>query len=235
MAPIDRRVLPMGTVVAIVVAVSLAAIALVACGGTARNTGSQTQAAATSASPPPPIVAHVAGQLRGDEDDDDSPSGNTGSSKNDNDADFDNDTIRQRGYYDADDGPARNFGHAASAADRRAIGALVKRYLIAAVRDDGATACKLFYSLHAEAIPEDYGEGEGPTYLRGKTCAVVMTKLFAHFRSQIVGSSEIVAIRVEGNEAHALLGSATLPARYLRLQREMGVWKVYDMIGKQLP
>lgn len=60
---------------------------------------------------------------------DDTASNYTATNKYDNDADFDNDTIKNKGYYDSDDGAVRSFGRAAIAADRRTIAALVKRYL----------------------------------------------------------------------------------------------------------
>ena len=59
---------------------------------------------------------------------------------------------------------ALNYAHAASAADRRAVTALIKRYYAAATAGDGATACSMLYITLAEAVVEDYGHGSaGPS------------------------------------------------------------------------
>jgi hypothetical protein len=180
--------------------------------------------------------APAPGHLRGDEDDDDYPGHRTTNTSNDNDADFDNDhKIENKGYYDRDDGSFWNYGHAASARDKLLITALVKRYYAVAAVADGTRACPLMYSILAEAVPEDYGEGAGPVYARGKTCPIVMSKLFAHYRAQLSAPIRVVRVRVSGNQAQALLGSAAMPAGSLTVRREHGVWKVGALLAVPLP
>jgi hypothetical protein len=226
------------------VAIALLGLLVSACGGSGKGEGSASQtsstATATAAKGAPAPGASTAssaatGSFMGDEDDDDTASNNTGNSKYDNDADFDNDTIKSKGYYDGDDGGIRSYGHAASAADKRAIAALVKRYYAAAAASDGAKACPLMYSTLQEAIPEDYGQPPGPAYARGKTCAVVMSKLFAHVHSRLAGAFEMTGVRVDGREARALLGSRTTPARFILATRERGAWKIDELLGQPLP
>jgi hypothetical protein len=176
------------------------------------------------------------GHFKGDEDDDDTPSNYTGNNKNDNDADFDNDRKNEnKGYYDSDDGGIRRYGNAADTANRRTIAALVKRYAAAVAANDGATACSMIYSVLVEAIPEDYGRPPGPAYLRGTTCQAVMSLLFRHSHSQLTGAIEVSGVRVKGNQAYALVGSRTVPASYIMVRREHGIWKIDELLAGPLP
>jgi hypothetical protein len=221
-------------------AIALLGLGASACGGTGKGAGSTSQAPSktpTTATTPTKggSTTPAPGSFMGDEDDDDTASNYTGNNKYDNDADFDNDTIKDRSYYDSDDGVIRSFGHAASEAEKREVTALVKRYYAAAAASDGAKACPLIYSTLEEAIPEDYGQPPGPAYSRGKTCAVVMSKTFEHSHSQLTGVFEVTGVRVEGREARALLGSKTVPASFVTARRERRAWKINELLGEPLP
>jgi hypothetical protein len=176
------------------------------------------------------------GCVRRGEDDDDQPGHYTSNKSLDKDADFDNDGKHENtGYFDYDDSTVRDFGHPASAADTRAATALVRRYYAVAASEDGAAGCSLLYWTYADSVVEDQGSGAGPPLLRGKTCAVVMTKLFAYMHAQLTALAEITAVRVKGAEAFVLLGSTTRPASYVRLHRERGGWKLYGLLDRPLP
>lgn len=219
-------------------AIALFGLGLSACGGSGKGSGSASQTsskAATATTATQGGSTAASGSFIGDEDDDDTASNYTGTNKYDNDADFDNDTIKNKGYHDSDDSTARSFGRAASAADRRTIAALVKRYYAAAAASDGAKACPLIYSTLEQAIPEDYGQPPGPVYSRGKTCAVVMSEYFAHFHRQLAGAFAVTGVRVEGRQARVLLGSKTVPASFVTLRRERGTWKINELLGQPLP
>lgn len=227
-------------------AIALIVVGLGACGSSGKDAGSASEASATTVATAAKSGAPASGasttpsaavnSFKGDEDDDESASNHTSTSnKYDNDADFDNDAIKNKSYYDGDDSAISASGRAASPAEERAIAALVKRYYAAAAASDGAKACRLIYSTLEEAIPEDYGQPPGPAYSRGKTCAVVMSKTFAHAHSQLAGGFAVTGVRVEGKEAHALLGSRTLPASFILLRRERGAWKIYELLGQPLP
>jgi hypothetical protein len=227
-------------------AVLLLGLGLGACGGSGKSSGSTSQAssAATAtaarggapASDASTTQSAAVSSFMGDEDDDETASTQTpGSSRYDNDADQDNDTIKNKGYYDSDDSAISAYGQAASTADEHAIAAVVKRYYAAASTSDGAKACPLMYSTLAEAIPEDYGQPPGPAYARGKTCAVVLSKMFAHSHSKLAEGFAVTGVRVEGKEARALLGSRTSPARFVVVTRERGVWKIDELLGQPLP
>ncbi len=85
------------------------------------------------------------------------------------------------GDHNDDDEKVLHYGHAASPSDRRASVALVTRYFAVAAAENGAAACSMLVPFIAEAVAEQ--DGKSPPLL-GKTCAVVMSKLFRlHHRS----------------------------------------------------
>jgi hypothetical protein len=222
-------------------AIALLSMCLSACGEASKGTGFtprvSTSAAVHSAPSTVSREAPALRNLRGDEDDDDTPSNHASDNSNDNDADFDNDSKanESKGYYDSDDASARTYGQPANGADNSTIGALVKRYYAAAAAGNGASACSLIDSLFAKSIPEDYGRGAGPAFARGNTCAVVMSKLFKHDHSKLPAAIVVTDIRVNGSQARALIGSKTVPASYLPLKRERGVWKVDALSALPMP
>jgi hypothetical protein len=155
---------------------------------------------------------------------------------NDNDVSLDYKPVTNEGgnYHDADDSMTLAYGHAAGPVDTRAVAALVKRYYAAAAAGDGKGACSMLLPSLAKAAPEDYGEF-GPQYLRGgKTCEAVLSLLFEHFHNTLTAPVGVTGVRVEGNQAHALVGSATMSASYITLQRERGVWALNELLGNTL-
>lgn len=150
-------------------------------------------------------------------------------------ADEDGDDRGGEGYYDGDDGGVRYFGHAASAADTRAIGALVGRYYAAAAAEEGSRACAMLYFILAESIPEMYGRAPAPRYMNGDTCPTVLARLFEHFHSRLAAAPVVSAVRVDGARAYALLGSTALPAGYVELLRDAGSWKIDSLLAVALP
>jgi hypothetical protein len=180
----------------------------------------------------------------GDEDDDESPSNRTSYAHPDKDLDFDNDSnaTQAKTFVDSDDmfgvyGRPAKANDIASASDMRAVSRVFKRYQAAALAADGSRACSLIFSLLVEAIPEDYGRAAGPKYARGKTCAVVVTKLLTHNHARFVAMRQyrVVQVQVKRNYAVALLGARTQPASLIPLQRERGVWKVDALSAAVLP
>jgi hypothetical protein len=211
----------------------LASACLAACGGSSKSTGSLSAASNASAS-----ADQAQLRYKGDEDDEEEPGENSeeGANKGDKDADFDNDAKdRERGYHDSDDGEIVNFGKAAGEPEAAQLTSLVKRYYAAAAAENGAQACAIMRKLTVQSVPEDYGSGAGPKYLRGKTCPVVMVKLFKHQHAQLSAPYAITGMRVQGNQADVLLGSTMNPASYFRLEREGGAWKSVGMVASLLP
>lgn len=214
------------------VTISLLVLTLVvgACGKSGGSTDRQAAVASTRDAVP-------TGALRGDEDDDESPATATlRASSKDNDADFDNDEVKQQGgYHDSDDAAIiRAYGRPAAVTDKREIASLVERYYAAAAKSDGTTACALLYSTFEAAIAEDYGQVPGPSYARGTTCPVVISKIFQHMHATLAGAITVTDVRVRGLKARALFGSATAPAGVILVRRERGVWKIGELVGEQL-
>ena len=132
-----------------------------------------------------------------------------------------------------------DYGRAASATDKQAVTALVKRYYAAAAAGEGATACSLIQSSLANAVAEDYGQAPGPSYLRGgKTCQAVMSLLFKHDHHQLIAevrTLDMTRVRVKGNIGLAVLGFRAMPEREISVSREGSVWKINALLDSQLP
>lgn len=137
--------------------------------------------------------------------------------------------------YDADDSPVLRFGHAASAAQERAIASLVKRYYAAGAAGDGASACSLLYPLLAESVVEEYAQSPG---LRGKTCAEVLSKLFKRRHRELAGDVAALkptVVRVSGDHGLALVRFGATRERRLLLRRERGAWKMDVLLDVGVP
>jgi hypothetical protein len=145
------------------------------------------------------------------------------------DADNDDDNP-SNSHYDGDD----YFGQAASAADKRAVAALVKRYYTAAAAGDGAAACSLVYAIVAEAVPEEFNSSA----LRGKTCAVVATKLFKQRHQQLatdLAKLQVTGVRVKGRRGWVLLSFGEMFERRMLVHREGGAWKIETLLNVGVP
>jgi hypothetical protein len=229
-----------------VATIALAAACVSACGsaGKAATTAAQASAPAASQSKavdavPGAGIARGLKGLKGDEDDDDAESVSMGSNPatdSDNDTDNDYRDNAVKGYYDGDDAPIRDYGHAAGGADEQALTAVVKRYYAAAVAEDGNTACKLIAPAVARAVSEEYGQGSGAPSLRGlRSCPALLSALFKRTSGELAVAMKIATVRVQGERAYVLVGSTNTPAGFLTLQREGGVWRIEGLAASQLP
>ena len=138
------------------------------------------------------------------------------------------DAEEDRSHADSDD-RVLHFGQVASAPDRRAVTMLLKGYYAAAAAGDGAAGCSLLYSTIAGTVVEDYGRSPGPPALRGKSCAVVISKLFMQHRRQLaaqVATMQLTGVRVKNDQGLAFLNFGGLTNRYMPVHREGGIWKV---------
>lgn len=150
------------------------------------------------------------------------------------DADNDNDNLG-KSHYDSDDGPVLYFGHAANAAEGRTITVLVKHYYAAAAANDGATACSLIYSIIAESVADEYGQSPA---LSGKTCAVVMSKLFKQRHRELATEAaglEVTRMRVSGDRGLVLLRLGTALERRVPVRREHGAWRLAVLFDVGVP
>ena len=132
-----------------------------------------------------------------------------------------------------DDRVVFEYGHAPTQAEAQTITAFVKRYYAAAAAADGRKACPMIYSIVAEAATEEYGRAPDPAALHGKTCAVVISKLFKehHELRAEVPTLNVTAVRVEGAKALVVMSFGTTPEpRIIALHREGHAWKVQDLL-----
>ncbi|HXP99469.1 MAG TPA: hypothetical protein VN845_05310 [Solirubrobacteraceae bacterium] len=127
-----------------------------------------------------------------------------------------------------------SYGQAASAADMGAITTLVKRYYAAAAAENGALACSFTYYIEVETLPEHYGGPPGPRWLHGAdTCPTLLTRVFKHFHSKLTGPVDVMAVRVKGQRAEALVGfpGLRLPEGVVKIRREGDGWKVNGLLA----
>lgn len=202
--------------------------------GARREPSSRVPSKPASVPPSPSITGDYDG------DDDYASHGSDGdnddsSRPKDRDNDFDNPT---HSYFDGDDSSVRGFGHAASAVDRRAITALVKRYYALADAEDGAAACPMIVPSLANSVVEALGGPGGPPFAHGKTCAEVMTSVFAHYHRQLAADTvtlRVSGVRVDGRVGVAVLAFRTLPGRQINVARMGAGWRIDILLDTELP
>jgi hypothetical protein len=133
--------------------------------------------------------------------------------------------------HNDDDAQFFNYGHAANAPDRQASIALVRHYFAAAAAADGARACRLLVPFVAEAVVEN--EGKSPR-LRGRTCSVVMSKLFGFHRRLLAAKNatlKVLAVRVQGDKALVVLDFPSIAeVRQIGERRVGNAWKLQDLL-----
>ena len=218
-----------------------------ACGGAQGDRGSAPRASSEPAAEGPQFTSTTTsaippGQsLRGDGDAD-NPSDIDGNGDSDGasvggaDNDSDNPTHESYDFPDKDDKATFAYGHRPSAAARRAIASVVKRYYVAASADDASTACAMLLPSLANSLAEDYGRAPGPSYLRGSTtCQAVMSKLFRHAGERLTEAITVVEVRVEGDHAQVVFSSRKMPASIILLMRQGSSWRVQETLGQSLP
>ena len=206
------------------IVVLLLALGANACGSTRQRSGG---AQVSSRLP-------VNGALLGDGDHD-NPADIDGDEYEDGDPDSDA-SLAPKSYHDSDDDAITGFGSPANTADSDAIAAQVKRYYSALTAGLGRKACALMLPGLANTLAESYGGPGGPGYLHGaNSCAAVVALAAAHLRRELAGVVQVTGVRVDGAQAYALVGSTTMPAGYIQVRREAGIWKISALMDLRLP
>jgi hypothetical protein len=150
---------------------------------------------------------------------------------------------------DADHNSDENMltpGHEGTPRERRAIARVVSHYYSVALADDGPAACAMLAASLATSMLIEYGRYGAP-YLRGKTCAGIMSKLFRHQRRQVVAvasTEKLIDVRLEGDHGYAALhvdlpclrGSCVLNAHTLHIanvlvERDGDTWKIDSLLA----
>ena len=138
-----------------------------------------------------------------------------------------------------DDREVTTYGHAANATDIRTATAFARRYFAAAAAANGAAACSLLLPHIAKLVPKAYGNEPNLPYMRGKTCAEVMTKLFEHRHKMMAAEAaglEVTGMRIAGKAAAVLLAFKGLrERRYLGVERTGKTWRLEDLIDSEFP
>lgn len=148
---------------------------------------------------------------------------------------YDGDDTGLRATEEKDDEEVERYVRPADAAEVQAAASFVKAYFAAALHEDGAAGCALLVPSLAAGLGKSYERPSVPSYLRGKTCAAVMTKLFASRHKLIVAEAagvRITAVRTT-EVSPAELRTANVPThktafvllsfRKMREPRFMGV------------
>lgn len=132
-----------------------------------------------------------------------------------------------------DDNAFINYGHAATAAERGPLVALITAYFAAAAAENGARACSMLMPFIAESVVENVGHGPG---LNGHNCAVVMSKLFKqkHHELQIKSTTlKFYAVRIKGEKALTLLTFKGLAPEVRQVDERRdgsGDWKILTLL-----
>jgi hypothetical protein len=217
---------------------TLVSLGASSCGGTDGHTGQTARSSSGGSSSQVAQGNATSSYLNdGDEDATNDNDLDNGQADNDNDYPEDNPPDPENDkYHDRDDSGILSYGHRANTTDTHEIATLVEHYYSAAAAEDGNSACLLLLPGFAKGLAEDYGRSPGPTYLRGgKSCQTVLAKLFLHFHPQLTNSVTITNARVNGNQGLALLGSHTMPASDMPVERKNGHWKIVAILASPLP
>ena len=206
----------------VLLATGLFGVMLVACGCASTRSTSQTSSVeAESASVPKPSASLKAPQRPGIKDT------------------YDEDDAAKRNVEENDDEEIEIYGHAANAAEWRSATAFVKSYYAAAVAENGAAACRLLVPSLAQGLGGSYEKSSEPTYLHGKTCAEVMTKLFKHRHKLMTAENaglEVTDVRATSRTDFILLAFKGIrERRFMGVQRDGQTWQLEALTDSQYP
>jgi hypothetical protein len=136
-----------------------------------------------------------------------------------------------RGGRDRDDNEIlASFGHPTSVAEARAITAVVERYYAVARDGDGRKACTLMLPSVAKATALNFGQYGYPYARHAKTCQSTTSLIFKHLHHRLSAPVVAMDVVVNGENAYVLLGSTTMPAGFVTLQRWHGGWIMNEPI-----
>jgi hypothetical protein len=147
--------------------------------------------------------------------------------------DFDNDGPGDpaRGGRDHDDNEIlARFGHPTSPAEARAITAVVERYYAVARAGDGRKACAMMLPSVAEGTALNFGQYGYSYASKAKTCQSAASLIFKHLHHRLSAPVVAMNVIVNGEHAYVLLGSTTMPAGFITLQRWHGAWIMSEPI-----
>jgi hypothetical protein len=157
--------------------------------------------------------------------------------------DRDDDDRRPGEPRDGDDFETREYGRAATAGQRSAVAAALRRYYAVAATGDGAAACGLLDARLAAGsdlerfLPQELRPAAGSSVFRGKGCAAVESLLLVLNRPQLRTESatlRVSEVRVRGVEALAVMRFRSIAERQVPLRLEKGRWRVDALLDSPL-
>lgn len=152
---------------------------------------------------------------------------------------YDEDDTASRKVEQHDDEEIEIYGKAASPAEWQSAAAFARSYFTAAAAEDGAAACALLVPSLAQGIAGNYEHPSDPSYLHGKTCPEVMTKLFKHrhkLMAKEAAGLEVTDVRVTSRTAFILLAFRGIrERRYMGVERFGRDWKLEALMDSQYP
>jgi hypothetical protein len=200
-------------------AASILAATLAACGDSAKTTTSTNDKARAGTTAPTRTITlkdSSGGYLNYDGDTDpDDESGSKPSAQND------------------DQHLLKEYGVKPSATEMQAIATSVKSYFAASAQENGARAC----SLIAKSLATGLATSSGTS---GNTaCAKAMTTILAQEHAQLaadeVATMTVITARVKNSLALAVFGFRQQPEREILLQHEGRTWRIDALTPSQLP
>lgn len=138
-----------------------------------------------------------------------------------------------------DDTLVLDYGHPASRSEEASIAAVVKEYYAAAAKENGRAACQLLYPIVAESVADTYGRPPAPSALRGKTCAVVMAKIFKQRHHTLAAESatlHVTSVHVGEEKALVVMSFGTTPEpRRIPVHRLGHAWRIMELLDSEMP
>lgn len=138
---------------------------------------------------------------------------------------YDGDDNATRQTEENDDEEVEHYVHRANAYEWHEAKAFVKAYYAAALKEDGAAGCALLVPSLAEKLPNAYASSPTLSYLQGKTCPEVMTKLFTHRHKLIEAEARGVEV-TDVRSADVKTAFILLAFKGIRERRFMGVERI---------
>jgi hypothetical protein len=155
--------------------------------------------------------------------------------KNDGDKDAD-DSSGNKGGVNDDKALLATYGGPAHPSDRRAITTVVKSYYASAVREDGATACRLLSSNLVSGLVESQSELSQDELA---TCPAALRLLFKRQHGQLIADEipamSVTAVNVKANVGLVTLGFRALPEAEILVSRERHAWKIDALLDSEMP
>lgn len=191
------------------------ALGIAGCGAGTSHAPTASTVSSAGADPPAHIVRGIGGFLKSD---------------GDNDAD----EHRRDVSNDDELELVRASRSGATAAERREVTAMVKRYFAAAAAGDAPTACSMLMSSLAAAVAaQSTSKSGGPSC--AASLALLLSRQHEHLAGEQVASMIVTGVHVSGATAYATLGFRNAIESEVVLQRQGGSWKMNSLFDSSLP